>query len=122
MNTVKVCDSTVRKLSSGKDISLSFKEKIEVAKLLDKLCVDVIELDEIRNSRVDSLLIKSVATAVKYSKIAVPVALGADPADTASACRTTPSQSLITTPCQPHPSRRTSFNSHSFSQAWMPLT
>ena len=85
MNTVKVCDSTVRKLSTGKDNTLSFKEKLEVAKLLDKLCVDVIELDEIRNSRVDSLLIKSVATAVKYSKIAVPVALGADPADTASA-------------------------------------
>ena len=42
MNTIKVCDSTVRKLSTGKDNSLSFKEKLEVAKLLDKLCVDVI--------------------------------------------------------------------------------
>ena len=85
MNTVKVCDSTVRKLSSGKDISLSFKEKLEVAKLLDKLCVDVIELDEIRNSKVDSLLIKSVVTAVKTSTVAVPVALGADPSETAAA-------------------------------------
>ncbi len=85
MNTVKVCDSTVRKLSSGKDISLSFKEKLEVAKLLDKLCVDVIELDEIKNSKVDSLLIKSVVTAVKNSTVAVPVALGADPSETAAA-------------------------------------
>ncbi len=85
MNTVKVCDSTVRKLSTGKDLSLSFKEKLEVAKLLDKLCVDVIELDEIRNGKVDSLLVKSVATAVKNSTIAVPVALGADPAATAAA-------------------------------------
>ncbi|MCR5302816.1 MAG: hypothetical protein K6E49_10310 [Lachnospiraceae bacterium] len=85
MNNIRVCDSTVRKLSSGKDNVLSFKEKLEVAKLLDKLCVDVIELDEIRNSRVDSLLIKSVSTAVKNSTIAVPVALGGDPAPTAAA-------------------------------------
>ena len=85
MNTVRVCDSTVRKLSGGREISLSFKEKLEVAKLLDKLCVDVIELDEITNSKVDSLLIKSVASAVKNSTVAVPVALGGDPAPTAAA-------------------------------------
>ena len=85
MNTIKVCDSTIRKLSTGKDISLSFKEKLEVAKLLDKLCVDVIELDEIKNSKVDSLLVKSVVTAVKNSTVAVPVPLGGDPEATATA-------------------------------------
>lgn len=85
MNTVRICDSTIRKLSNGKDNTLSFKEKLEVAKLLDKLCVDVIELDEIRNGKVDTLLIKSVVTAVKNSLIAVPVPLGADPAPTAAA-------------------------------------
>ncbi len=85
MNMVKVCDSTVRKLSNGKDLALSFKEKLEVAKLLDKLCVDVIELDEIRNAKVDSLLVKSVVTAVKNSTVAVPVALGNDPEQTALA-------------------------------------
>ena len=85
MNTIRVCDSTIRKLSNGKDNSLSFKEKLEVAKLLDKLCVDVIELDEIRSGKADSLLIKSVVTAVRNSIIAVPVALGNDPAPTAKA-------------------------------------
>ncbi len=85
MNTVRVCDSTVRKLSTGKELSLSFKEKLEVAKLLDKLCVDVIELDEIKNGKVDSLLVKSVVTAVKHSTIAVPVALGSDADVTAAA-------------------------------------
>ena len=85
MNTVRVCDSTVRKLSNGKDISLSFKEKLEVAKLLDKLCVDVIELDEIRSGKADSLLIKSVVTAAANSTVAVPVALGSDPAPAAAA-------------------------------------
>ena len=76
MNTVRVCDSTVRKLSNGKDISLSFKEKLEVAKLLDKLCVDVIELDEIRNGKADTLLVKSVVTAASNSTVAVPIAEG----------------------------------------------
>ena len=85
MNKVSICDSTVRKLTTGRNNTLSFKEKLEVAKLLDRLCVDVIELDEIKNSKVDSLLIKSVASAVKNSTIAVPVALGKDPAATASA-------------------------------------
>lgn len=85
MSTVRICDNTVRKLSAGRDNTLSFKEKLEVAKLLDRLCVDVIELDEIRSSKVDSLLIKSVASAVKNSTIAVPVALGSDPDVTASA-------------------------------------
>ena len=85
MNTIRVCDSTIRKLSNGKENPLSFKEKLEVAKLLDKLCVDVIELDEIRSSKADSLLIKSVVMAVKNSVIAVPVPLGGDPAPTAAA-------------------------------------
>ena len=85
MNTVRVCDSTVRKLSNGKDISLSFKEKLEVAKLLDKLCVDVIELDEIRNGKADTLLVKSVVTAASNSTVAVPVALGGDASTAAGA-------------------------------------
>lgn len=84
MNTIRVCDSTIRKLSNGRNNALSFKEKLEVAKLLDKLCVDVIELDEM-SSKVDSLLIKSVAAAVSKSIIAVPVALGSDPGPTAAA-------------------------------------
>lgn len=85
MNTVRVCDSTVRKLSVNKDYSLSFKEKLEVAKLLNKLCVDVIELEEIKNQKVDTLLAKSVVTAALDSIIAVPVSLSGDPEITAKA-------------------------------------
>lgn len=85
MNTVRVCDSTVRKLSINRDYSLSFKEKLEVAKLLNKLCVDVIELEEIKNQKVDTLLAKSVVTAALDSVIAMPVSLSADPEVTAKA-------------------------------------
>ena len=62
----------------GSDINLSFKEKIELAKLLDKLGVSVIELEGIHNAKIDALRIKSIAMAVQGSIVAVPVALNRD--------------------------------------------
>ncbi|MBO7302851.1 MAG: hypothetical protein J6U68_01555, partial [Clostridia bacterium] len=53
----------------------SFKEKIELAKLLDKLGVDFIELEGIKNPRIDALQIKSIVSAVSNSRISVPVEL-----------------------------------------------
>ena len=55
--------------------SLSFKEKIEIPKLLDRLGVSVIELEGIKQAKIDSLRIKSVASTVKNSVVAVPVEL-----------------------------------------------
>ena len=60
---------------AGNGLALSFKEKIELAKQLDKLGVDVIELEGMENPRVDSLRIKSIAAAVSGSAVAVPVVL-----------------------------------------------
>ena len=73
MKQIRISDVTMKQ--SGGDFSLSFKEKIELSKLLDKLGVSVIELEPIENPKIDSLRIKSVAAAVKYSALAVPVAL-----------------------------------------------
>lgn len=56
--------------------SFSFKEKIEIARQLDRLLVDRIELPAIRNVRTDSLLVKTVASFVKKSVLSV--AAGAD--------------------------------------------
>ena len=72
MNKIKISDVTMKQTGG---ISLSFKEKIELSKLLDKLGVDLIELEPIQQAKIDSLRIKSVAAAVKDSIIAVPVAL-----------------------------------------------
>ena len=63
----------MKQISEG--FCLSFKEKIEFSKLIDKLGADVIELEGIENLRIDSLRIKSIAAAVSESCIAVPVAL-----------------------------------------------
>ena len=76
MKELRISDVTLKE--SAGELGLSFKEKIELSKLLDRLGVDVIELEAITNLKIDSLLIKSVATAVKDSIIAVPVALNAD--------------------------------------------
>ena len=73
MKTIRISDVTMKQAAEG--FQLSFKEKIELAKLLDKLGTSVIELEGIENSKVDSLRIKSIASAVKDSIVAVPVAL-----------------------------------------------
>ena len=73
MNEIRISDVTMRQ--TGADFSLSFKEKIELCKLLDKLGVSVIELEGVEQAKIDSLRIKAVAAAVQNSIVAVPVAL-----------------------------------------------
>ena len=79
MNKIRISDVTMKQIG---DISLSFKEKIELSKLLDKLGVSVIELEPIVQTKIDSLRVKSVAAAVKDSIVAVPVALNAESVET----------------------------------------
>lgn len=76
MRQIVISDATMKQTSD--DLRLTFKEKIELSKLLDKIGADIIELDGIKDPRVDSLLIKSVVSAVKDSRIAVPVELSND--------------------------------------------
>ncbi len=73
MKQIKICDVTMGQ--GSKAFSLSFREKIELAKLLDGLGASVITLEGVAGGKTDALLIKSVAAAVKRSTVAVPVAL-----------------------------------------------
>ncbi|MBE6643928.1 MAG: hypothetical protein E7612_00955 [Ruminococcaceae bacterium] len=73
MKQIKISDATMKQISEN--FCLSFKEKIEFSKLLDRLGVDVIELEGIDSPRIDSLRIKSIAAAVSESTVAVPVAM-----------------------------------------------
>lgn len=79
MNAIRISDVTMKQ--TGRELSLSFKEKIELAKLLDKLDVSVIELEGIRNSKIDALRIKSIASAVQSGIVAVPVQLNQSSAE-----------------------------------------
>ena len=78
MDSIRISDITMKQLARQGDGSLSFKGKIEVSKLLDKLAVPVIEIEGIRSARADALRIKSIAAAVKNSVVAVPVELSGE--------------------------------------------
>ena len=78
MRNISISDITMKNADASPDFSLSFKEKIELAKLLDRLNVSVIELSPIQNRKIDSLLVKSIAAAVKHGSVAVPVTPEAD--------------------------------------------
>lgn len=74
MNKICISDITMKQEASG-GYSLTFREKLELAKLLDRLGLCVIELEGIQNPKTDALRIKSIAALVKESAVAVPVAL-----------------------------------------------
>ena len=73
MKRILIGDSTMKQ--TVRDLRLTFKERLELAKHLDKLGADLIELEPICDPRVDSLLVKSIVSAVSGSRIAIPVEL-----------------------------------------------
>jgi len=67
MKNVKIADTTLCRENN----SFSFKEKIEIARQLEKLGVDIIELPEIANTRTDVLLVRTVSAFVKNGTLSV---------------------------------------------------
>ena len=66
MKNIKITDMTL-----CRDSALSFKEKIEVSRLLERLNVDAIELPKIDNIKSDTLLIRTIASFVKNATLSV---------------------------------------------------
>ena len=79
MKQIKIADATLCRDNSH----FSFKEKIEIARQLENLNVDVIEFPEIVNAKADILLIKTVSSFVKNSVISVAAGVGADSVENA---------------------------------------
>lgn len=79
MKEITISDISLRLAEQG-GVSLTFREKLEVAKWLDRLQVSAIELPAITSVKADSLLIKSIAASVKNSAVAVPAGLSAESA------------------------------------------
>ena len=76
MQKLSIADITLKQAAKSSNCSLSFREKIEIAKLLNKIHVSVIELPAIVKEKTDMLLIKSISSCVTASSIiAVPVNL-----------------------------------------------
>lgn len=73
MRRIEITDITLREAATDREMSLSFKETIEIAKILDKLGVDTIALAPVVNEKIDSLLVRTISTAVKKSRLSIPV-------------------------------------------------
>ena len=81
MKNIKIADATLCRENNH----FSFKEKIEIARQLENLNVDIIEFPEIANARADILLVKTISSFVKNSVISVAAGVGADSVDNAIA-------------------------------------
>ena len=79
MKQIKIADATLCRENNH----FSFKEKIEIARQLENLNVDIIEFPEITNAKADILLIKTISSFVKTSSISVAAGVGADSVDNA---------------------------------------
>ena len=73
MGQIRFTDITLREAARCGEGALSFKEIIEAAKTLDRLNLDVVSLAPIVNEKIDSLLVRTVAAAVKRSALSIPV-------------------------------------------------
>ncbi len=67
MKTINIADTTLCTQGSA----LSFKEKLEIARQLEKLHVDIIELPEITGGKTDTLLVRTVSSFVRDSVLSV---------------------------------------------------
>ena len=75
MRNLQFADVTLRMTGARPEGAPSFKEKIEIAKLLDRLAVPVIETPPITDAQVDALVIKTIANLAETAAVSVPVGL-----------------------------------------------
>jgi len=80
MKKVMIADLTLLR----EEGTFSFKESIEIARQLEKLKVDIIEMPKIDNVRKDTLLVKTVSAFVKSGIISVDCGFSTDDIDNAA--------------------------------------
>ena len=86
MRKINVSDISLRQAEKRSGKELSFKEKVEIAKMLDKVHVSSIELPVPSENKADEILVKTVAMSVKNSTVAVPVRLNEESIDNIWEC------------------------------------
>ncbi len=79
MKHIRIADRTLCRQNH------TFREKIEIARQLEKLGVDVIELPAIQEVRSDTLLVRTMASFVKNATLSVAAGITADSIDLAAA-------------------------------------
>ncbi len=74
MKTIKLIDTTLRIANNMREDALTFKEKLEMARSLDRLRVDAIELPPMNGSKADQLSGKTIASLVSTA-LTAPVSV-----------------------------------------------
>ena len=91
MNHIKIAETTL----SDEKSTLSFKQKLEIARKLERLGVDAVELPEVGVSKADSLLVRTAASFVKGSVLSVAATTSVDAIDRAADALSTASHPRI---------------------------
>ena len=81
MRKISITDITLRLATESG--TLNFKEKVEVAKCLDRLNVSAMELSPLGEGKSDVIFVKTLAGVIKNSTIAQPVGLTEESVDAA---------------------------------------
>ncbi len=81
MKKICITDMTLRK--AAEDRLLGFKERIELAKLLDKLNISALELPPLSGSKADSIFVKTLCSIILNTTLSQPAGLTREEADAA---------------------------------------
>lgn len=76
MKKISITDMTLRRVTESG--AMSFKERLEIAKSLDRLNVSAIELAPIGENKAESIFIKTLASVIRNTALALPVGLADD--------------------------------------------
>ncbi len=80
MRKITVSDITLR---LGASSELSFKEKLELAREIDRLGADVIELPPVNDEKADALFVRTLASLIRGSALSCPSGFTQDSAEAA---------------------------------------
>ena len=78
MNNIRISDITLREIGKSRAAALSFKERVEIARTLDRLKVDEIELPAIQDPKADVLSNKTIASVVTSARLTAAAGLTED--------------------------------------------
>lgn len=83
MKTIQISDLTLRLNETQKSPVSSFREKVEIMKEMDRLCVDVIETTCRAEQKADALLLHTAAPLLRHSALSCACELSTEGIDTA---------------------------------------
>lgn len=95
MREVKIVDISLRESEQLFSSGLSFKQKIEVAKLLEKLRIDALETGYVTEAPADAVLVRTLSTMLENCMLCVPAALDRASIERAAAALTKAKKSRI---------------------------